>query len=148
MVREPIIWRPNAIPPDEWGAKSRDEQIAWWRESRSEQNTPNKLSMLDAPRLYKNGTITLSECFILICKRASEFEVAEFVTQCPQEILTMLREELSHYEGNDRTKWPRYFYMATYAPWLTPEEVDTSRELEQQALLNGIAILKLHFNGG
>ena len=148
MESEPIIWRPNSVSPEEWDSKSRDAQIAWWRGNRVHTESTSKPTMSDVPEYYENGTISLSECFYVICKRATDAEVPGFLDECPDEILTMLHDQLEKYVGDDPKMWPRSFSMGSYAPWATAEEIDASRKNEQQLLWNGIAILKRHLNSG
>ena len=148
MNREPIIWRPNAIPQAEWDAKSRDEQISWWRNNSTTDERETKCSMLDVPAHYEKGTITLNECINLIFKRANHEETPQFLIECPDEILIALREQLLHYIGDDHQNWPRTYYMGSHAPWVSPEEIADSRNAEQLELWNGIAILKHHLRNG
>ena len=143
MTREDHIWRPNVIPEETWNAKSAGEQADWWRD-KLKSNLATKGSMLEVPRLYVDGMITLSECFTLICKRATESESSEFVEKCPAEILASLRDELVHHKENDRAGWPRAIHMASYTPWTSEDENETSLVAEQQQIWDGVAILKRH----
>ena len=143
MKRENNIWRPNAVSEETWNNKSHSEQAAWWRD-KLKSNPASKGSMLDVPRLYVDGKIALAECFTLICKRATETAAPEFVEKCPDEILDRLRDELTQYDDNDRSKWPRTIYMASYAPWASQNEIEASLVAEQQQIWDGVAILKRH----
>ena len=150
MDREPLIWRPNAIPQVEWDAKSRDEQIAWWKNNSKTGDQNTNRSMFDVPTHYENGTINLNECINLLFKRANHDETPRFLNECPAQILNALREELLHYEGDDPHNWPRTYCMASYAPWVSAKDIEASRDAEQQKLWDGVAILKHHLknNGG
>lgn len=138
MDREPIFWRPNALAPEEWDAKSRESQIAWWWQNRPQNIPSSRTSMSDVRQHYEKGKITLSECFIMICERATDDETPHFLNECSDQLLTMLREQLGKCHGNDPQEWPRSFFMGSCAPWTTPEEIDASRKREQQLLWKGI----------
>ena len=125
MTRERLIWRPNAVPPDVWEAMSREDQIAWWKAQPKAPSKP-KRRMKDAITQDNKGIITIGEFVCLVYKLAAPDEIEEFVSACPAELLSKLKESLGSY-GEDESAWPRTFYSACYAPRVRPEEIEESR---------------------
>ena len=139
MMREQLIWRPNAIPLDVWEAMSRDDQIAWWKAQ--EKPREPKRHMKVAISMYKKGFITLGEFVCLVYKLAAAEEIEEFMRLCPAEMLAALKESLTSY-GDDEETWPRLIYGACYDPWVPPEEIEESRRQEQERIWAGVRLLK------
>lgn len=144
--QEPIVWRPNSISQEEWDSKSRERQIAWWRETCEKDEINGKRSMIDILKFYEEGVITLSGCTSMICKRANHNEIPDFLNQCPAEIITHLRKFLHRFQGNDPEKWPRSFFMGSYAPWMTVDQIEACKNNEQQLQWNGVTILKQYLD--
>ncbi len=140
MEREQLIWRPNAIPPEVWEGMNRQDQIAWW-ESQSKEPPKPKRHMKGAISHYNKGIITVDGFVCLVCKLAAPDEIEEFVSACPTDLLSALKESLASY-GEDESRWPRTFFSANYAPWVTPEEIEESRRQEQQQIWDGVRLLK------
>jgi hypothetical protein len=140
MTRERLIWRPNAVPLDVWEAMSREDQIAWWKAQPKALPQP-KPRMKEAIPLYNKGMITVGGFVCLVCELAAPDEIEEFVTACPPDLLAALKESLASY-GEDEGTWPRTFYSASYAPWVTPEEIEGSRRQEHQRIWDGVRLLK------
>ena len=140
MTQERLIWRPNAVPPNVWEAMSREDQIAWWKAQPTAPPQP-KRRMKEAISLYNKGAITVGEFVCLVYKLAAPDEIEEFVSACPADLLSGLKESLANY-GDDESTWPRTFYIASYAPWVTPKETEESRQLEQQSIWDGVRLLK------
>jgi len=82
---------------------------------------------------------------IHVAKRVQTLQYLE-VKACPPDILAELKSALSHY-GPDESKWPRMFCMASYFPWVTPEEIAESKRKEQEQIWAGVRLLKEHFDG-
>jgi hypothetical protein len=140
MTRERLIWRPNAIPLDVWQAMSREDQIDWWKAQPQAPAGP-KPHMKGAIAQYKKGAITDGEFLGLVCKLAAPEEIDEFMRVCPADMLATLKEFLATY-GEDEKTWPRTFYSACYFPWVTAEEIEESRRLQQKQIWDGLRILK------
>src|SRR5262249_55887154 len=140
MTQERLIWRPNAMPPAVWEAMSRDDQIAWWKAQPPAPRQP-KRHMKEVIAQYNKGNITANEFVCLVCELAALDEIEEFVSACPADLLSILRESLASY-GEDERTWPRTFYSACYAPWVTPEEIEESRRQEQERIWDGVRLLK------
>jgi len=127
MTRDHLIWRPNAIAPDDWEALTREEQIAWWK---AQQKPPGlKRHMKEAIALYDEGNITLGDFISLVYKLAVPEEIEEFVRVCPPDMLAALKESLAIY-GDDEKAWPRTYSIAAHFPWVTPEEIEKSKRQE------------------
>lgn len=141
MSEEQLVWRPNHISPEEWNAKTREEQIAYW-DSRPRKEAP-KRHMTDVIGLYEGGAITSAECFLLLCKLAADDEVEWFVSVCPPQVMSLLLESLAAY-GEDEAAWPRTVAIVCYAPWVSAEDVERSQGREQEAIWHGVRILKSH----
>jgi hypothetical protein len=140
MTRERLIWRPNAIPLVVWEAMSREDQIAWWKAQPKAPPQP-KRHMKEAISLYDKGMITVAGFVCLVCKLAASDEIEEFVAACPSDLLAALKESLASY-GEDESAWPQTFYIASYTPCVTPEEIEESRRQEQQRIWDGVRLLK------
>ena len=119
MTQERLIWRPNAVPPDVWEAMSREDQIAWWK-TQPKAPPQAKRHMKEAILQYNKGIITVHEFIVIVCKLAATDEIKEFVSECPADLLYKVNESLASY-GEDESNWPRSFYIASYAPWVTQE---------------------------
>jgi hypothetical protein len=146
MTKERLIWRPNEIPLDQWERMSREDQIKWWKdhqEQDSQEQPPPKPHMKKAISLYDRGEITQTEFCTWVMKYAALEEIEEFVRVCPPELMSKLKEDLDQH-GQDETKWPRTYYMASYAPWVTAEAIEESRRREQEQIWNGVRLLKAH----
>ena len=140
MTRERLIWRPNAVLLDVWEVMSREDQIAWWKAQPKPLPEP-KRRMTEAITLYNKGFITAGDFVCLVYKLAAPDEIKEFVSACPADLLSKVKESLVSY-GEDESAWPRNFYSASYAPWVTPEEIEESRQEEQQRIWDGVRLLK------
>jgi hypothetical protein len=140
MMREQLIWRPNAVPLEVWEAMTREAQIAWWKSQSNEPPQP-KRHMKEAISQYNKGIITLGEFVCVICKLAAQDEIEEVVRECPDDLLSALNDSLASY-GEDESTWPRTCYIACDAPWVTPEEIESSRRQEQQQIWDGVRLLK------
>ena len=140
MTQERLIWRPNAIPPEVWEAMSREDQIASWKAQPKAPSQP-KRRMKEAISQYKKGIITANEFVCLVYKLAAPDEIEEFVSACPVDFLSLLKESLASY-GGDESTWPRTFHSACYPPWVTVEEIEESRRQEQQRIWDGVRLLK------
>jgi hypothetical protein len=140
MAQERLIWRPNVIPPDVWEAMTREDQIGWWK-SRPEELPKSKRHMNEAIAQYNKGFLTVDDFVCLVCKLAVPGEVEEFVSACPAELISALKESLANY-GDDENTWPRTFHSACYAPWETPQEIEESARQEQQRIWDGVRLLK------
>jgi hypothetical protein len=97
--------------------------------------------MKQAISLYNKGIITVSGFVCLVYKLAAPDEIGEFLSACPADLLSKLKESLASY-GADESAWPRTLYDACYAPWVTPEEIDESRREEQERIWDGVRLLK------
>jgi hypothetical protein len=138
-MKERPIWRPNAIPADEWEAMSREEQIACWKANR-EPPSP-KRHMSQAIRYYEEGNLTQSEFCLWVIRFATRQEIEEFVAQCPSELMSVLKDYLGKY-GEDESRWPRTYCMRSYFPWTTPEEIEESERREHEQIWSGVRLLK------
>jgi hypothetical protein len=72
-------------------------------------------------------------------------ETEEFVQHCPPELIEVLKGQLAEY-GPDEWSWPRTFRMATYAPWVTAEEIRESERRQQEQIWTGVRILKKYLS--
>ena len=143
MTRERLLWRPNEISREEWEAMSRADQIKWWKDH--QDKTPyTKPHMIEAVELYNKGFITQMEFSSFVAKSIAPEELEEFIQACPPDLLAVLKESLASY-GDDETKWPRTFSIASYVPWITTEEINESRRQEQEQIWRGVRILKEYF---
>jgi hypothetical protein len=143
MTKERLNWRPNEISPAAWEAMTREEQIHWWK-SRTAPLWP-KPHMAEAITLYDKGNITLSEFVARVLELAVPEEIEGFLRACPPGLLGALRESLAAY-GEDEAAWPRTFCMASYFPWVTAEEIESSQRREQEAIWSGVRLLKEYFS--
>ena len=103
-----------------------------------------KPHMLSAVAAYEEGKITKSEFVTLACQLAAPEEIEAFVAGCPPDLLASLRETLVSY-SDDEASWPRTYRMGTYAPWVTPEEVEESQRREQHEIRRGVRLVKEYF---
>ena len=141
MSKERPIWRPNEIPPGEWEAMPREDQVRWWKDH---QPPPSpRPHMKAAVRRYLRGIITKQELLILVANSAAEEEIAEFVRECPPDLLAALRDSLADY-GPDESRWPRTFCIRCYAPWVSAEEIREAERREQEQIWGGVRLLKQH----
>jgi len=97
--------------------------------------------MKEAISLYNKGVITVGGFVCLVYELAAPAEIEEFLSACPADLLSALKESLASY-GEDESTWPRTFCIASYAPWVTPEEIEESRRREQQRIWDGVRLLK------
>jgi hypothetical protein len=144
MTKERLIWRPNGISLDQWEKMSREDQIKWWKDhqEKDRQESPRpKPHMKEAISLYDRGVITQTEFCVRVAKSAALEEIGEFVRECPPELMSTLKEDLDQY-GPDESRWPRYYSIASFWPWVTPEEIEESRRREQEQIWNGVRLLK------
>jgi hypothetical protein len=95
--------------------------------------------------LYNKGHITQHEFCAFVAKIAAPEELEEFIQKCPPELMDVLKRQLAEY-GPDESKWPRTFHLASYAPWVTPEEYEDSLFREQERIWNGVRLLKKHLS--
>jgi hypothetical protein len=145
MARERIIWCPNEIPSEEWEAMSRADQTKWWKDHRDEMPY-TKPHMKETVELYNEGCITQMEFCSVVAKLVVPEEIEDFFQACPLDLVAILKESLASY-GDDETKWPRTFSIASYAPWVTAEEIKESQRQEQEQIWSGVRILKDYFRG-
>jgi hypothetical protein len=142
MTKERLIWRPNEISPEEWDALSREEQIQWWKDLEASRPKRAKPHMIHAVDVYNRGDITKTEFGNYVCRLAIRDEMEEFIRLCPPDLMAEIKRMLANHPGDDQTKWPRTFYIACYAPWVTAEQIEESKRKEQEQTWNGIRILK------
>jgi hypothetical protein len=48
--------------------------------------------------------------------------------------------------GPDESNWPQTFQMATYAPWVTAEEIKDSERRQQEQIWTGVRLLKKYLS--
>jgi hypothetical protein len=143
MAKERIVWRPNAIPAEQWDAMSRADQIQWW-EDRQELPCP-KPHMREAIGLYERGDLTGTEFTVWVMRYACLEEMADFLRECPPELLARITETLTQY-GDDETQWPRTYHLACYAPWIAADKIKAAQRREQEEIWNGVRLLKKFFS--
>jgi hypothetical protein len=103
--------------------------------------------MKEAIEWYDQGNITRHEFPIKVCAWAAAEEIPEFVTACPPDLMESLLKYLDAH-GPDERKWPRVFYAACYAPWVTADEIEEARWEEQETIWAGVRLLKEHLPKG
>jgi hypothetical protein len=97
--------------------------------------------MKEAISVYNKGVLTAGGFVSVVYMLAAPGEIEEFVRACPADLLSLLKESLADY-GEDESTWPRTFCIASYAPWVTPEEIEESRRQEQQRIWDGVRLLR------
>ena len=143
MSEERLIWRPNEIPLEKWEAMPREEQIRWWQDH--QLPPPAKPHMKKAITLYDKGHITQHEFCAFVAQIAAPEEIEEFVQHCPPQLIEVLKVQLAEY-GPDESSWPRTVRMATYAPWVTAEEIRDSERRQQEQIWTGVRLLKKYLS--
>jgi hypothetical protein len=94
---------------------------------------------------YREGTIARGGFCSEVARIAVPEEIQEFLEECPPDLLEALQKDLAVY-GEDEFNWPRTFCIACHAPWLTPEQIEEAQRQEQEAIWNGVRLLKRYIS--
>ena len=105
-----------------------------------------KIHMKEPIDWYTEGSLTPTGFVIEVAKRAASDEIDEFVEKCPPELLDMLKDYLKEYYGDDESKWGQTYCIGAICSRGSAEQWEESRQKEQQAIWDGVRLLKRYFH--
>src|SRR5207253_8311413 len=138
---ERIIWRPNAISPEEWDKMTREEQIQWYRDEATRAPKAPPPHPLVWQQHYLEGRISEGELWSDVFQHLTENNVEEFITGCCPKVLDILSRKAEEMPGDiDEYGWTQYVIarMILYAPWVAPEEAAASEARWRRRIREGV----------
>jgi hypothetical protein len=146
-MNERLIWRPNALTPDEWDNLTREQQIKWWKDQENREPKIPSPNPLWAAQLYRQGKITKADVSTIVFENLTEKNLWKFLDGCPADVLQELREVADQYPADDNIQaWEKLvsIAIACYAPWVSVEEIRQGQQERRLRFRQGIRLFRTH----
>jgi hypothetical protein len=144
---ERLIWRPNAITPDEWDNLGRDQQIKWWKDHTDREPKSTAIHPFRAAQLLREGLITKARFSRFVFQHLTDENVQEFLDAISADVLQQLREEADLLPANDDTPcWDGMIHIESgfYPPWVSADEIKLSEDKRRLDFRHGVHVFRTH----